>query len=413
MRFRNLRYWAAVSFCVEIAVVEVLGWLRFALTSTLQGPDFYIYYATSLLLLKRGPAVVYDFTIQKQFQDQVTSQWGGQFILLPHILPPWVTLLFYPLGLLSLRAAYILWGATIILLVAAAIAILLRAARLRGRAALLAAAAAAASLPVFVLLVQGNSDAPMVAAVAAAALAWTTGRQARAGVFAALGLVKPQLVLLLPVLFLVRRSWRAVAAFAGVCAALLAISLLVFGPAACLAWLKILGPWAFGGQINYPVDTQSQFSLRGLLQFVGLPLSLQLVVLAIGFLGVAVVLYRSGADARLQLALAIAGSLALSPYQHAHDLSLMIVPGMLLGGALPILRHPRLGAAFLIAGWLGLELLIYTPLFTALAVVGATAFLAYECVFGDSLSPALRGSTVEGGDGDRPVIESSPAASSG
>jgi hypothetical protein len=385
VRWRNLSYWAAVAVCIELAAGELIGWLRFALTSNLQGPDFYTYYSISLLLLNRGPGAVYDFAVQKQFQEQVTSQWSGQFILLPHILPPWVTLIFYPLGLLPYRAAYLAWGVTILLLVGLAIALLLRAAGLRGRAALLAAAAAAASLPVAVLLLQGQSDAPMIAATAAAALAWSKRRPARAGAFAALALVKPQLVLLLPALFLVRRSWRAVAAFSAGCVFLVLLSLVAFGPSACLAWLRILAPWAFAGRTNFPVDTQAQFSLRGMLQLVGVPLALQLVVLAIALLALAAVLLRARADPRLEVALAIAGSMALSPYQHAHDLSLLIVPGLLLGGALPVLRNQRLGAGILLAGWLGLELLIFVPILTALAIVAFTGYLAWECLAG---SPA-------------------------
>jgi glycosyl transferase family 87 len=393
VRWRNLSYWAAVAVCVELAAGELIAWLRFALTSNLQGPDFYTYYSISLLLLHRGPGAVYDFTVQKQFQEQVTSQWSGQFILLPHILPPWVTLIFYPLGLLPYRAAYLAWGGSILLLVGLAIALLLRAAGLRGRTALLGAAAAAASLPVAVLLLQGQSDAPMIAATAAAALAWTRRRPARAGVFAALALVKPQLVLLLPALFVVRRSGRAVAAFSAGCVLLVLLSLVVFGPSACIAWLRILAPWAFAGQTNFPVDTQAQFSLRGLLQLVGVPLALQLLVLALGLLALAAVLLRARADPRLEVALAIVGSMALSPYQHAHDLALLIVPGLLLGGALPVLRNRRLGAGVLLAGWIGLELLIFAPLLTALAIVGVTGYLAWECLAGQA--PATR---------ERPVV---------
>jgi alpha-1,2-mannosyltransferase len=384
LRFRNLAYWGAVLVCLELAAGELVGWLRFALVGDLRGPDFFIYYASSLLLLKRGPAAAYDFAAQKQFQDQVTSQWAGHFILLPQILPPWVTLIFYPLGLLSYRAAYIAWGAGILVLVAAAIVILLRTAGLHGRAALLAAAAAAASLPVFVLLLQGQSDAPMIAAVAAAALAWKGAHQARAGGFAALSLVKPQLLLLLPVLFLVRRSWRALVAFGIGCLVLVAVSLLAFGLAANLAWLRVLAPWAFAGQANFPVDTQSQYSLRGLLLPLGLPPALQLALLAAGFLLLAVILFRSRSDPRLQLALAIAGSVVLSPYQHAHDLALLIVPGLLLAGALPLLRHPRLGGAVLLIGWLGLEMLIFAPVLTALSILAAAGFLAWECLAGPS-----------------------------
>jgi hypothetical protein len=195
-----------------------------------------------------------------------------------------------------------------------------------------------------------------------------------------MALVKPQLILLVPALFLVRRSWRAVAAFGGGCVLLVLVSLLAFGPSACLAWLRILAPWAFAGQANFPVDTQAQFSLRGLLQLLSVPLAVQLLVLAAGLLALAGVLLRARTDPRLELSLAIVGSMALSPYQHAHDLALLIVPGLLLAGALPVLRHRRIGAAVLLAGWIGLELLVLAPVLTALAIVVAAVFLAWECL---------------------------------
>jgi len=386
VRWRNLAYLGALSLCLEIAAGEVAFWIQNALLTPLRGPDFYIYYASSLQLLRSGPGSAYDLALQKQFQDQVTAQWGGAYVLLPQILPPWVTLAFYPLGLLPFRAAYLAWGATILVLVAAAILVLVRAAGLRGRSAVLASAAAAASLPLFVLLVQGQSDAPMLLALAAAGLAWVRRRPAWAGAFAALALVKPQLMVLVPALFLVRRSWPALGAFAGVAAGLALVSLLVFGLRACLDWLSIVAPWAVSGGGGYSVNAQSTYSLRGLLQLLPLPAGVQVVVVAAGLLAVAFVMLRTRADPRLQFALAVASSVALSLYQHAHDLSLLVVPGLLLAGALPALRRPRLGAALLAGGWLALELLIMAPAVTALAIVALTVFLAWEC-WGDRPAP--------------------------
>ena len=210
----------------------------------------------------------------------------------------------------------------------------------------------------------------------------------RAGGFAALALVKPQLMLLLPTLLVVRRAWRALAAFVAGAALLVLLSLLVFGPQSFLQWLRILTPWAFAGGGGFAVDTQARYSLRGLLQLAGLPLAAQLGVLIACLLGLTVLLWRSRADTRVQVALALAGSFALSPYQHAHDLSLLVAPGLLLAGARPALRHPRLGGWALLAGWLGLELLVFVPLLTALAIVVVTAFLAWECWPFDQPEPA-------------------------
>ena len=55
----------------------------------------------------------------------------------------------------------------------------------------------------------------MLVPLAAAYAAWARGRYAMAGALSALALAKPQLLLLIPILFLARRAWRALAAFAG------------------------------------------------------------------------------------------------------------------------------------------------------------------------------------------------------
>ena len=106
-------------------------------------------------------------------------------------------------------------------------------------------------------------------------------------------------------------------------------------------------------------------------------------MLAAALVAVAVILYRSRAGARLQLALALTASFALSPYQHGHDVSLLVAPGLLLAGALPELRRPRLGAAALAIAWVGGELLVRAPIATATSVVLATAYLAYEAVIAE------------------------------
>jgi len=86
--------------------------------------------------------------------------------------------------------------------------------------------------------------------------------------------------------------------------------------------------------------------------------------------------------------------MALSPYQHAHDLALLIVPGLLLGGALPVLRHRRIGAALLLAGWIGLELLVFAPVLTAVAIVAAALYLAWECLVAGASPPTREGPAV-------------------
>src|SRR5207244_12452587 len=92
--------------------------------------------------------------------------------------------------------------------------------RLQGRGWMVAAAMIAGFFPLFVTVLQGQSDLVVLVPLAAAYAAWARGRYGMAGAFSALPLAKPQPPLLIPILFLARRAWRALAAFAGVLAGL-------------------------------------------------------------------------------------------------------------------------------------------------------------------------------------------------
>ena len=61
-----------------------------------------------------------------------------------------------------------------------------------------------------------------------------------AGIWSALGLFKPQLFFIFPLIFLASRRWRALVAYGLTAAALFALSVAVVGPAGMQAWLRIL-----------------------------------------------------------------------------------------------------------------------------------------------------------------------------
>jgi hypothetical protein len=351
-------------------------WLNEVFRSNLRGPDFFSYYAIAKLEVQRGPARVYDLALQKQFQDQVTAQWPGHFILLPHLLPPYFTLLLAPLGVLPFRTAYAVWGLLTIALVAGGALALLAAARLERRGAWLLGLLAAAYLPVFVLVVQGQSDGFAILGLGLCALAWTRGRPGLAGLAAGLALVKPQLVLLLPVLFLAR-SPRALAGFAAAGIAFVLASLPFFGIAGWRAYLGLVGPWLLGGHAGFPIVGQSLFSLRGALQHLPGGTPVALAVLAAVLLGVAACLFLRPPRPRLDFALAVAASVALSSYINVHDLSLLLVPMLLLASLLldGEMRWPRLGWAALAFSYLGVEL--YLQLGVVPAALGVLALAAY------------------------------------
>src|SRR5204862_2398219 len=160
------------------------------------------------------------------------------------------TLLIAPLALLDYRNAYYVMSALNVLLAGAMIFLLVRSSlSVRGRGWLVAAAMIGGFFPLFVTVLQGQSDLVVLVPLAAAYAAWAKGRYGMAGALSALALAKPQLLLLIPVLFIARRSWRALAAVAGTLAWLGLVSIAGFGVSPVITYLTSVGTWAITGRL--------------------------------------------------------------------------------------------------------------------------------------------------------------------
>src|SRR5207244_13656743 len=137
---------------------------------------------------------------------------------------------------------------------------------------MVAAAMIAGFFPLFVTVLQGQSDLVVLVPLAGAYAAWAKGRYGMAGALSALALSKPQLLLLIPILFLARRSWRALASFAGVLLALGVISVAGFGFGPVITYLTSVGTWAITGHLpntgQLVYTDPAVYSLRNILEAV-------------------------------------------------------------------------------------------------------------------------------------------------
>jgi hypothetical protein len=317
----------------SVVAVELIGFYIFYsvrfLGGSLQGPDFFHFYAAAHQFLGSGGASMYDFAVQYRYQSQVTAMWPGSFVLLPYVHPPYYTPLLLAVAWLPYRQAYLAWAALNLVLIGISFYLLLgRSLVLHRRAALLAILLGAAFLPLYVVVLQGQSDAFMLLALTGAYLAWGRGRRGWAGILCGLALIKPQMILLVPVLFLARRSWRGLAGLGGVAAVLGLVSLLSAGPGGVRDYLEVVFSWVLGRTPGPPITTQTVYSLRGLLELMPgghLPAIVVLIVL-LALVGLSLS-WRPDVP-RLDMALAIAASVVLSPYQNLHDLSLLVIPGI-------------------------------------------------------------------------------------
>jgi GT2 family glycosyltransferase len=385
LRWARMGYAAATGAGLGSFLFWTGYWFTFV-RGNLQGPDFFSFYSGARLYVLKGGTAVYDLALQKQYELQVIPHPPDQFVVLPYYHPPYYTLLIAPLAFLDYRGAYYAMAALNVVLAAVLIVLLVRSSeRIHGRAKWVAAALIAGFFPLFVTVLQGQSDLVVLVPLAAAYTAWARGRLGWAGVFSGLALAKPQLLLLVPVLFIARRAWRALAGFVGVIIALGAVSVAGFGIGPVVGYLNAVSRWAIGGtlptngQIVY-TDT-AVYSLRNVLEAVpGGGKVVALVVLIILLALVALSLSWRPDVPRLDFALTIAASLVLSPHQNVHDLALLVIPGFALADLALAgkLRWPRAAAVVLVFAYAAINLTLALDLWSA--AVGAIAIAAYLIV---------------------------------
>lgn len=384
-RFVRLGYAAATGAALGSLVYGLGYWFVFV-RGNLQGPDFVSFYSAARLFVTRGGSAVYDLALQKQLELQINGQPPDRFIVLPYFHPPYYTLLIAPLAFLDYRTAYYAMAAFNLLLTAALILLLVRTSlSVRRGGWIIAAAMIAGFFPLFITILQGQSDLVVLVPLAAAYAAWAKGKYGWAGAFSALALAKPQILLLIPMLFVARRAWKALVAFVGVVVGLGLVSTAAFGPAAVAGYLGAVGAWGVTGKLPSSgqlvfTDTAA-YSLRNILEALpGGGKVAALVVLILLLALVALSLSWRPDKPRLDFALAVAASLVLSPHQNLHDLALLVIPGfaiadLALAGQL---RWPHVAPAVLFFAYAAINLTLAISFWSA--AVGALAIAAYLTV---------------------------------
>ena len=384
MRLVRLGYAGAAGAGIGSFAFWTIYWFSFV-RGSLRGPDFFNFYGAAKLYVTSGGSAVYDLAMQRQIELQITGQDPSRFILLPYFHPPYYTLLIAPLAFLDYRHAYYVMAAVNVALVVALIAILVKTGlRVHGRGWLVASAMIGGFFPLFVTVLQGQSDLVVLVPLAGAYASWARGRYAMAGALSALALAKPQLLLLIPILFIARRAWGALAAFAAVVLALGVVSVVGLGFGSVMTYLTTVGSWAVTGQIpttGLVYTDPAVYSFRALLE--GIPGAGQVVAPAILLLLLALAalsLSWRPDRPRLDFALAIAVSLVLSPHQNIHDLALLVIPGFALADLALAgqLRWPHVAVAVLFFAYAAIDLTLTINFWSA--AIGAFAVAGYLVV---------------------------------
>lgn len=219
----------------------LLAWLATFTASLVVGqaellPDFAARWTAGHLVVSGDVGSLYDPGVQSKVQAKALRRTSLSWF----VSPPFVAVLFAPLGALPYGLACILWSAVSVGALVWAMFLLkpLAPVHLRNNwhLALLIGAACA---PTLELLGSGQDTSLIVLAVVAGMRMLRSGQPGLAGAVLALGLVKPHLIFLVPVLLLLRRQWHALAGFASTGAALLGLGWALVGSKGMATWLSV------------------------------------------------------------------------------------------------------------------------------------------------------------------------------
>jgi hypothetical protein len=211
-------------------------------------PDFLAHWTGGRMLADGLRSRLYDPAAQQALQ---TAAGSPPDILAWFVSPPFVTAVYLPFALLPYLAACAAWtGASLAMLGTALRGLGLFAPRLWARERRLVVMVVFASYPVFELLGSGQDSALALLVWVVAVGLSVRGRQVAAGLVFSVGLVKPQLVVLVPVVFVLLRQFRGLVAFAGGCASVGVASVAVAGTNGLVSWLEALTSGLYTEQVT-------------------------------------------------------------------------------------------------------------------------------------------------------------------
>jgi Glycosyltransferase family 87 len=313
---------------------QLFGWIAFFPQALHGNSDFRQLYTAAYMIRTGHAHELYDYQAQKRFQDALVSR---EELALPFIRPAYQAVAMVPFSLFRYRTAYLLFLALNFSLLVPCFSLLRpHMQNLSAAWRWLPPAMLFTFLPANVALMQGQDSIFLLVLLAAAFVALHRGRGFSAGTLVGLGLFKLQIVVPIAILFFAWRRWRFSAGFAVSSAFAMGVSFWVIGLAQAKAFVHSL--FAVGGavapaanQIKFPLRTTLMANLRGLIAGLaaGKLSSTAMLVLTISLsaavlLALATLLRKQApADAMM---LAITASVVVSYYLFIHDLSVLLIP---------------------------------------------------------------------------------------
>lgn len=306
------------------------------------GNDFLQFYAAGRLIGQGQGSQLYNhvppfhFPSQAEVEDQIVSPQ----VIRSHyafVLPPYYALPFVPLSALPYLPAYFAWLVVNIGLYLATLRLLLpHLAIMRGRDSKLVYLVALSFFPFLECLIDGQNSIVSLFLVVATYLALRKDRMLLAGICLGLLAYKPQLTLVLLLLCIVTRRWLTLATFVAVVAGLALVSFAIVGTKGIQDYLSLsqsMLDWVYIPGFK-TWNMHSLYSFLALLLHDPVIVRALTIVASIGVLWLLLSAWRNNNLLADQYMIVVLATVLLSPHVFVYDLTLLVLPGLLLTDAI-------------------------------------------------------------------------------
>ena len=318
--------------------------------------DFLAFYTAGRILNEFGPSVLYSLETQRALHREIEPL-TDQRPLWAYLNPPFVALLFAPLALMSYRAAYILMALVNLMLLIAALLIGTRSQSREMR--WLCTLGTLATVPAYYAFYNGQLVCLLLLIFALLLHDLQRGHDWRAGVWLALLLMKPQ-VIVVPVLLLAwKRRFKTLSVAAVVAAALGLVSFAMVGLAGAREYWQVM-QMSVTNDPKLAFYAETMHNWRGF--FLRADLSKWTTLATVGACAATLALLfwiwrgRWQPDPQKLIALIFA-ALLVSPHCHWHDYVLI---GLVFALLVPLVKDSStmwlIAATFALASWASLWL---------------------------------------------------------
>ncbi|HEV2953862.1 MAG TPA: glycosyltransferase family 87 protein [Candidatus Dormibacteraeota bacterium] len=370
-RVTNLLILAGISAGTLGIIAEAAYFIKRVLVDHLLEVDFVADYTAARIVASPGLSSLYRLPVQAHVQASIVNgYWPGHYHLLAFVNPPYLALFLRPLANLSFSGAYLAWS---ILNLAGGVAgfwLLISTFGIRPQAKLAWTLLAIVWLPFLTMVLQGQADGLLLLGLGLFYRLTIRGKPMVAGAALGLALVKPHLILLLPVMLAVRRQWHALAGLVAVALGLV-VAVAAIDPQVWVGYIQLTLPDAAQVHEGWATGTQTSLVMLGLLQQLGAPPALRWGFWLAAGAGILLTMRSNRRPFEFDFSLAILGSLVLAPHVNYHDLVLAAIPWLLM--IPPIVRGEATWLMVALLG--GVYFVLQFGILLPLGVVAATLVL--------------------------------------